>query len=76
MISTTSAPTDLPLRDEETYLGFGVYVSFDGQDVRLRAPRVFVSTTDNLVYLGPTIWRALRTWIERYPRLAAHLESN
>ena len=31
--------SDLPELDEETYLGDGLYVSFDGWYIRLRAPR-------------------------------------
>lgn len=38
--------------DEETYLGDGLYASFDGYQVKLRAPREF---GDHVVYLEPRV---------------------
>jgi len=40
---------------EETYLGDGLYASFDGWQVRLRAPR---ETGDHVVYLEETTLEA------------------
>ncbi len=62
--------SDLPTQNAETYLGDGLYASFDGWQILLRAPR---EGGDHFVGLEPDVYRALREWIERYPRLAAHM---
>lgn len=40
---------------KETYLGDGLYASFDGWQFRLRAPR---EDGDHIVYLEPAVMRA------------------
>lgn len=42
--------------NRETYLGDGVYASFDGWQICLRAPR---ENGDHVVYLEPQLWVAL-----------------
>ena len=61
---------DLPIRDAETYLGDGLYVSFDGFNIKLRAPR---PDGDHWVALEPDSYRELQTWINSYPRLRRHM---
>ncbi len=41
---------------DETYLGDGVYASFDGWQICLRAPR---DNGDHVVYLEPQLWASL-----------------
>ena len=41
---------------EETYLGDGLYASFDGWQIKLRAPR---ESYDHVVYLEPEVYREL-----------------
>jgi hypothetical protein len=60
----------LPAPNAETYLGDGLYASFDGYAIVLRAPR---EDGDHWVGLEPDVYRSLQEWIKRYPRLAAHL---
>jgi hypothetical protein len=62
---------DLPEQDAETYLGDGLYASFDGFYVRLRAPR---EGGDHVVSLEPETYIALRNYIARHPRLKTHME--
>lgn len=62
---------DLPERGRETYLGDGLYASFDGWGVRLRAPR---EGGDHYVVLDPEVWSALRRWINSRAGLRRHLE--
>lgn len=55
--------------DGETYLGDGLYASFDGYQFCLRAPR---SDGDHLVYLERPAWEELKLYVERtMARLAA-----
>lgn len=61
--------SDMPEREE--YLGDGLYVSFDGFQVVLRAPRM---EGDHIVYLNPEIYAALRKWLDRYPTVKEHME--
>lgn len=42
--------------DDETYLGDGLYASFDGFMIRLRAPR---GPVDHEVYLEPEVLKTL-----------------
>lgn len=55
----------------EGYLGDGLYVSFDGYSITLRAPR---EGGDHVVSLEPAVYRELMDWIGRYPRLKRHLD--
>lgn len=47
--------------NEETYLGDGLYVSFDGFMVKLRAPR---SDGDHEVYLEPSVLQAFLDYLK------------
>lgn len=49
-------------RPTETYLGDGLYASFDGFSIWLRAPR---EMGDHIVALEPQVWRALVEYIDR-----------
>ena len=42
--------------DHETYIGDGLYASFDGWQIKLRAPQ---SHGDQIVFLEPTVLRNL-----------------
>lgn len=46
----------------ETYLGDGLYASFNGEYIRLRAPRI---GEDHIVYLGPEVLVAFEQYIEK-----------
>lgn len=61
---------ELPKQGVEEYLGDGLYASFDGWIVWLRAPR---EDRDHLVALDPDTYRALRNWVRRHAMLAGHL---
>lgn len=58
---TTDAPPRKapPLINVETYLGDGLYVSWDGHTVWLRAPR---PGGDQMVALEPAVLTALYRW--------------
>lgn len=47
---------------KETYLGDGLYASFDGFAIWLRAPR---ERGDHVVALEPEVYRALTEFVER-----------
>lgn len=49
----------------ETYLGDGLYASFDGFQFCLRAPR---EDGDHVVYLDPTVIMAFHDYVERTAR--------
>lgn len=49
---------------EEIYGGDGVYFSFDGWQIRLRAPR---DGGDHVVYLEPEVVAALLAYIRTLP---------
>lgn len=48
--------------DDELYLGDGLYASFDGWQIRLRAPR---DGGDHEVFLEPDIFEALASFALR-----------
>lgn len=48
--------------DGETYLGDGVYASYDGWQIQLRAPR---SEGDHFVYLEPRVYMSLVEFAEK-----------
>lgn len=48
--------------DEETYLGDGLYVSFDGFQFRLRAPHL---EGDHVVYLEEPVFRSFLKYVEK-----------
>ena len=43
--------------DKEEYLGDGIYISFNGFDIRLRTSR---EDSDAVIYLEPAVYIALR----------------
>ena len=45
--------------DRETHLGDGLFASFDGYQIKLRAPR---DNGDHEVYLEPGVWKSLVEW--------------
>jgi hypothetical protein len=47
------------IRDDETYLGDGLYASFDGYQIKLRAPRGYI---DDEVFLDAQTLAAFRSW--------------
>lgn len=47
---------------DETYLGDGLYVSFDGYQLKLRAPR---EDGDHEVYLEPQVYKAFVDYVNR-----------
>lgn len=61
----------LPTRGAEAYLGDGLYASFDGFNIGLRAPRL---DGDHYIALEPQVYQALREWLGRYPKLKQHME--
>ena len=67
--------SDLPEPNAETYLGDGLYASFDGYQIILRAPRRYAYGGDHYVGLEPAVYRTLLAWVARYPRLRQHLEN-
>jgi hypothetical protein len=51
---------------DETYLGDGLYASFDGYQIKLRAPR---EDGDHVVYLEPSTNAALQAFAAKcWPR--------
>ena len=48
--------------NKETYLGDGVYASFDGWQICLRAPR---ENGDHVVFLEPQLWACLSDFAVR-----------
>lgn len=50
-----------PTQTEETYLGDGLYVSFDGYQFKLRAPHLLV---DHEVYLEPRVLESFNNYVK------------
>ncbi len=50
--------------ESETYLGDGLYVSFDGFQIRLRAPR---DGGDHEVYLDAAVLQAFLEFLDALP---------
>ncbi|MHC6156587.1 hypothetical protein ACVSQB_33025 [Bradyrhizobium elkanii] len=62
-INIVQMPMPAPNPPEtETYLGDGLYASFDGYQIQLRAPR---PEGDHVVYLEPAVQVAFVKFIER-----------
>lgn len=61
--------SDLPEINQEEYLGDGLYASFDGWHIKLRAPR---EGGDHFVGLERDVYHALVRWVARYPVLWEH----
>lgn len=51
--------------EQETYLGDGLYVLFDGYQVQLRAPR---GMDNHFVYLEPAVLAAFEDWVKTVVR--------
>ena len=52
-------------QEGETYLGDGVYASFDGFQFKLRAPR---EEGDHVVFLDPRLIHSFGEYVERIVR--------
>jgi hypothetical protein len=50
------------IMNDETYLGDGLYASFDGYQITLRAPR---EHGDHYVALEPEVYQSLLEYVER-----------
>lgn len=48
-------------RQQESYIGDGVYTSFDGEYIVLRTPR---ENSDHVIYLDAGVYRALVEYAE------------
>lgn len=48
--------------ESETYLGDGLYASFDGYQIVLRAPR---EEGDHWVALEPAVWQSLLNYVKQ-----------
>lgn len=66
-------PADLPEQNKETYLGDGLYISFDGMHIILRAPRL---DGDHWVGLERPVYRAMLKWVAQYKVLWEHFSTN
>lgn len=53
------------MNEEETYLGDGLYASFDGWQICLRAPR---EGGDHEVWLEPAVWASLVEYVASLSR--------
>ena len=62
--------SDLPPMNEVTYIGDGLYASFDGFQITLRAPRI---GCDHYVALEPAVFKTLLRWLRQYPSLQRHM---
>ena len=60
------------IRDDETYLGDGLYASFDGYQIKLRAPRGFA---DDEVFLDGQTLAAFQQWVAALPTYAPPQEA-
>jgi hypothetical protein len=52
--------------EREVYLADGVYCSFDGYQIRLRAPR---EREDHLIYLDATTLQAFLEFLDALPKI-------
>lgn len=59
----------LPERGKETYIGDGLYVSFDGYHIRLRAPR---EDSDHWISMERDVYQNLLKWVASYSVLWEH----
>jgi len=57
---------DIGMSEREEYLGDGLYASFDGYQIRLRAPRGF--GVDHEVFLDQTTLQAFLGFIDALPK--------
>jgi hypothetical protein len=54
------------MTEREAYLGDGLYCSFDGWQVKLRAPR---EGGDHEVYLEPSVLKAFLEFLDTLPKI-------
>jgi hypothetical protein len=54
------------MSERETYLGDGLYCSFDGWQIRLRAPR---EHGDHEVFLEPSTLAAFLEFVDALPKI-------
>jgi hypothetical protein len=54
-------------KPNEEYLGDGLYASFDGYQIILRAPRIY---EDHWVALEPDVYMSLKRFAERHWNIA------
>jgi hypothetical protein len=66
-----SEKPDVPEQGREAFLGDGLYVSFDGWQIWLRAP--FGDDSDHRIAMEPEVYRALRRWVRTYAGLKTHM---
>ena len=59
---SAETPDRYAARPGETYLGDGLFVSFDGLQIALRAPR---EDQDHWVYLEAAVWVALKKYMAK-----------
>jgi hypothetical protein len=52
------------MSEREVYVGDGLYASFDGWQIRLRAPR---ENGDHVVYLEPETLQAFMQFVDALP---------
>jgi hypothetical protein len=57
--------------ERETYLGDGLYASFDGWQIRLRAPR---DGGDHEVYLDAAVLKAFLQFLDALPKAKGDLD--
>lgn len=72
MSEEPTALEGLPRQNTEAYIGDGLYISFDGWQLKLRAPRI---GGDHFIALEPNVYQSLLRWVNRYPTLTAHMNS-
>ena len=58
-----SSPEIFREKPPEIYLGDGLYASFDGWQINLRAPR---EDGDHEVSIEPAVWDALLEWAKDF----------
>jgi hypothetical protein len=56
----------------ETYLGDGLYASFDGWQIKLRAPR---EGGDHEIYLEPSVQQAFMQFLDTLPMMKGDLDA-
>lgn len=56
------------MAEQETYIGDGIYASFDGWQIRLRTPR---GMEDHEVFLEPGVWASLVEYVKSLNRADA-----
>ena len=65
--------SDLPPLNIETHIGDDLYISFDGQNITLRQPRVYGSF---LFRLDPGAYHNMLKWVAQYSVLWERFATN